>query len=244
MRAEHLLTRIGPMKIWFKIFMLFPIALISLSISVSGQSLQDDFKETVKKVTLAAYQSAAAEFPCKVKSADKPKFMRWQDLERCLNEANDRVDWESLSQPIKAMQQNGRIPWMDVAGALESSFAAHFITFDKVFEVKNDNSFMPLSNSLLKFLPSGSLQDLPVFAKTGAKVGSFSGVYSFERAGELAAANTYKLTVFQFTDLKGNLQLPASANKLLLDQYGVLWSDAMSQPGFRLTPEKLLPKNR
>jgi hypothetical protein len=232
------------MKNRFKSFMLFPVALVSLTVSVSGQVIRADFKETIEKVTLAAYQSATAGFPCKIRTAFKPKIMRVADVDGCLNTANDRIDWEGLAQQIKAIQENERIPWMDVEAALETSFAAHSIPFEKVFMLKDEKVLMPLSNSLLKFLPPSSLQDLAVFAKNGTKVGTFAGVYSYEKAGELAAANTYKLTVFQYSDSKGNLQTPASANKLLRDNYGVLWSEVMSQPGFRLSPEKLLPKRR
>jgi hypothetical protein len=227
------------MKIWLTL-----IALVLLAGSGLAQGIPADLKEKLEKITLAAYESASAGFPCRVKSAGNPKMMRYQEVDSCLNDANDRVDWKELSQQVKSLQQNERIPWMDLASALESSFAARSLPFDKVFKVKNETTLVPLSNSLLKFLPSNSLQDLQVFAKTGVKVGSFSGVYSTERAGDLAAANTYQLFVFQFTDPKGNVQLPASANKLLLDRYGVSWQDAMSQPGFRLTPEKLLPGSR
>jgi hypothetical protein len=232
------------MKIWVRMFLLVLITLISLAGLGLAQGIPADLKEKLDKITRAAYESASAGFPCRVKSAGNPKMMRYQEVDSCLNGANDRVDWEELARQVKSLQQNERIPWMDLATALESSFAARSLHFDKVFKVKNAAALMPLSNSLLKFLPANSLQDLPVFAKTGVKVGSFSGVYSTERAGDLAAANTFQLFVFQFTDPKGNVQLPASANKLLLDRYAVAWQDAISQPGFRLTPEKLLPRSR
>jgi sporulation protein YlmC with PRC-barrel domain len=224
--------------------MLVPVVLVALAASASGQVIRADFNQVIENVTNAAYQSALTGFPCKIKSVYKPKMMRVEDLDACVNAANDRIDWEGLAQQIKAIQENERIPWIDMEAALEKSFAARAIPFDRVFKVKDEKIMMPLSNSLLKFLPASSLQELAVFAKNGVKVGTFAGPYTFERAGALAAANTYTLTVFQYTDSKGNLQSPASGNKLLRDNYAVMWGDAMSQPGFRLSPEKLLPKRR
>ena len=132
---------------------------------------------------------------------------------------------------------------MDLAAAFDSSLAAHTLPYDKILNAKDMKALLPLSNSVLKFLPPDSLLNLPVLTKKGEKVGVFAGVYTYDRAGELAAANTYKLSIFQYTDADGNIHIPPSANRLLLDRYGVPWKDAIVQPGFRLTYEKLSPRN-
>jgi hypothetical protein len=224
-----------------KILILFVAALALIGVSGSGQSFPAGFKEKVEEIVLAAYQSAAAEFPCKLKSSGRPSMLHRQDADRCLNAANDRVDWENLSRQLKRLQQDSRIAWIDISAAVEASLAAHAVSYQKVFTVKDSKALLPLTNSLLKFLPPNSLQDIPVFTKSGEKVGMFAGTYTYDKSGGLSSATSYQISIFQYTDLKGNLQAPAASNRLLLDRYGVPWKDAMPQSGFRLTPEKLLP---
>jgi hypothetical protein len=233
------------MKIRLITFILFFAVLASIAHPGFGQGIPVDLMEKVDAIANSAYLSASAGFPCKIKAQGKPKMLRRQDVDRCLNAAYDRVDWETLSRQVQSLCQNNRVSWMDLAATLDSSLAAHAISYDKIFtvKIKNAKTLLPLSNSVLKFLPDNSLQDLPVFSRQGAKVGVFAGVYTYDRSGELAAANNYKLSIFQYADSNGNIHVPPSANRLLLDRYGVPWNDAMSQPGFRLISEKLLPKN-
>jgi hypothetical protein len=83
--------------------------------------------------------------------------------------------------------------------------------------------------------------DLPVFEKfSGKRIGTFSGGYNYDKSGGLAAANTYRMSGFQYTDLKGEIQTPSGVNRLLLDSYGVPWKGAVSQTGFRLLSDKLI----
>jgi hypothetical protein len=194
-------------------------------------------------VIVTAYQSATAEFPCKLKAGGKPKMLRWQDVENCLNGADAEVDWEDLSQQLQNLRQNGGFSKIDISLAVESALSAHAIPYDKVFSVKNADALLPLSNTLLKFLPADSLQNLAVFDKSGARVGTFAGGYSFDKSGGLTAAHNYRMSMFQYTDLRGSIQSPAIGSKLLLDSFGVPWKDAVSQPGFRLTADKLTPKH-
>ena len=226
-----------------KIFILFLVTLSLIPVSSPGQDFSADVKNKVESIVTGAYQTATAKFPCKLKSKGSPKMLRRQDVDSCLNAASDRVDWETISGQLQSLRRTSRIEWVELIAAVESSMAAHALSYDKVFIVKDIKALLPLTNSLLKFLPPDSLQNSPVFIKSGEKVGTFSGVYTFERSGELAAANSYKLSIFQYTDPKGDLQSPAASNRLLLDRYGVPWKDAISQPGFRLTSERLLPNN-
>jgi hypothetical protein len=98
-------------------------------------------------------------------------------------------------------------------------------------------ALLPLSSSLLKFLPEGSLQDLPVFNKSGTKVGTFAGTYAFEKMGGISGTKN-QLIQFQYTDLNGNMQGPPEG--LLLDSFGVPWKEAISQPGFRMPPNRII----
>jgi hypothetical protein len=105
--------------------------------------------------------------------------------------------------------------------------------------VKEAEALLPLSNSLLRFLPEDSLLDLPVYDNSGKRIGTFAGVYSFEKIGEISGARN-RHALFQYKDLKGSIQ--ASPDRLLLDSFGVPWKDALSQSGFRLPSDKLVLK--
>jgi len=166
---------------------------------------------------------------------------RWQDVENCLNDANNRVDWEDLTRQLEKIREEGRFQSMDIFYAAESSLTAQAIPYDKVFLVKEPKALLPLSNSLLKFLPDDSLLNLPVFDNSGERIGTFSGVYRFDKGGGLIAATCSRKSISQYTDLKGNIQVPT--DKLLLDSFGIPWKDASTQPGFRLPSDKLIPKD-
>ena len=104
------------------------------------------------------------------------------------------------------------------------------------FKVKDDKALLPLSNSVLKFLPADSLLDLPVTDKTGKKIGTFSGMYTFEKMGEISGTKQ-RHSLFQYTDVKGKMQ--SSSDRLLLDSFGVSWKDAVQQRGFRLPADRI-----
>jgi hypothetical protein len=186
-----------------------------------------------------AYQSATAQFPCKLSSAGKPKMLRWQSVEKCLNYANDRVEWDTVSEELKKIRKEFNIPVNDMSALVDTSLSAHAVPYDKVFIVKATGALLPLSSSLLKFMPESSLQDLPVFSKAGTQVGTFSGIYSFEKSGELSG-NLSRRRLFQYTDAKGGVH--GSPEKLLLDSFGVPWKGAASQPGFRLPSDRIVLK--
>ncbi len=204
-----------------------------------GQRLSEDLRTKVDAVIVEAYQTAAAQFPCKLKDSGKAKILHWQDVEKCLNNAEAAVDWESLSRQIKAIQAEGKFYPDDVTSAIDSSLSAHAIPYEKVFKVKETEALLPLSNSLLKFLPADSLMDLPVYDRTGKRIGTFSGVYTFEKMGQISGTRMLH-ALFQYTDDNGRMQ--SSPDKLLLDSYSVPWKGAISQPGFRLPAEKLTLK--
>jgi hypothetical protein len=224
-------TRLKLIVLTFMVFCGFPALL-------SGQNASADLKGKVDAIVSAAYQSASASFPCKLGAVkDKTNMLSWQDIDKCLNYANDRVNWEELVLQIRKIRENSRYPVMDLASEIESSLAAHAIPYNKVFRVKETAALLPLSNSLLKFLPANSLMDLPVFNHSGARVGTFSGVYIFEKEGVLSGT-MQRHSLFQYTDSSGTIQ--SSPSSLLLDSYGVVWKDVQSQPGFQLPLGKLI----
>ena len=163
-------------------------------------------------------------------------MLRWQSADKCLNSAYERVDWENISRRLQEIQEKGRNESADFLSAVEASLSAHAVTYDRVFKVKDDKVLLPLSNSVLKFLPADSLLDLPVTDKTGKKIGTFSGRYTFEKMGEISGTKQ-RHSLFQYTDVNGNMQ--SSSDRLLLDSFGVSWKAAVQQRGFRLPADKI-----
>jgi hypothetical protein len=202
------------------------------------QGLSGDLRAGVDAVVARAYQAAAAGFPCKVKTSGKPKMLRWQDVDRCVNDAAGRVDWAALSARLKELRASaGRISASEFENVVGAALDAQVLTYDKLFVVKNTNVLLPLTHSVLKYLPANSLLDLPVFDRRGTEVGTFAGAFPYERSGGLSTTGTYRLMLFQYKDRNGNIQSPS--DKLLLDSFGVPWKDAISRGGFRLPLEKL-----
>ncbi len=216
---------------------LYCIAIVGMAFPAAGQAPSSQIQSRVDAVVVKAYEAASVQFPCKAKSGGSPKMVRWQDVAKCVNYANDRVDWEDISRQLQDIRKEFRVQAEEMLSLAEASLASHKLSFDKVFIIKDERALLPLSNSLLKFLPEGSLQDLPVFEKALKKqVGTFAGLYSFDKSGELSG-NRSRLVLFQYNDLKGNIH--SAAERLLLDQFGLPWKDAKSQPGFRLPADKI-----
>ena len=219
----------------------FALSLFISALPVRSQDISGELKAKIDAVVASAYQAATAQFPCKVKSRGKLKMLRWEEVDRCLNSAAERVDWENLSRQLETLRASAKnLSAGQFSAAVEASLSALALPYEGVFSVKGEDMLLPLTNSVLKFLPADSLQNLPVIDRVGTEVGTFSGVYSYERSGGLATANTYRLVLFQYTDRNGNLQ--SAAEKLLLDSFGVPWKQAKSQKGFRLTSNRLYPE--
>jgi hypothetical protein len=214
------------------------IIAVSRVLVFSFQSPTGELQNKIDALVAPAYQTVAIAFPCKLKTRGKPKMAQWQAVDRCLNGAAERVDWRTLAGELeKVRAATPGLTAIEFWAAVDSSFSAHALPYDKVFVLEDPKTLLPLTNSLLKYLPADSLQGLDVVSKDGTRVGSFQGTHSYERSGGLATANTYRLIVFQYADQGGNIQ--SSSEKLLLDSFGVPWKDARSQPGFRLSSDKL-----
>jgi tetrahydromethanopterin S-methyltransferase subunit G len=212
------------------------LLLVGFAFQALSQTAADTVKSKVDGVIAKAYQSASARFPCHL-GTGKAKMLKWQGIEKCLNDANDRVDWTDVSQQIQKVGRDYGIRGGEMSGLIESSLLSHALPYDKVFIVKQDNALLPLSSSLLKFLPDNSLLGLPVTDSAGKEVGTFSGAYSFEKVGDVSGSlNRHRL--FQYTDSKG--QIKGSPEKLLLDSFAVPWKQAQSQAGFSLPPDKIV----
>lgn len=198
---------------------------------------EEEVRAKIDAVVSSAYRAASARFPCRVKSSGKPKMLRWQEVGKCLNYAHDRVDWDDVSEQLQAIRRSSRFQSSEILALAESALAAQALPYEKVFIVKDKAPLLPLSSSLLKFLPEGSLLDLPVFDRKGKQLGTFSGIYSFEKAGDISGTRN-RLVLFQYTDAEGKIH--STPEKLLLDNFGVPYKDAASQLGFRLPADRLV----
>jgi hypothetical protein len=230
---------------FFRSFLLLSLFFVFLLPSGMSQTLPADVAKKVDALVDAAVKPALALFPCKVKTTGKPKMIRWQDVDKCLNKVVESVDWNDLSAQLRAVKNETRANSSnDFLQAVDKALSAHALTYDKVFFVKAKDSkaLLPLTHSVLKYLPTGSMQDLAVYGDTGEKVGTFAGVYFSERSGGLANVTSYNLARFQYKDEIGDVHSATDSLHLPTEgigSYGITWSDVMSQPGFRLTSEKL-----
>jgi len=206
-----------------------------------GQDDRDEYKKKVEAVVSQAYREAVVKFPCRLGTSGKAKMGRWKDVENCVNPAHDLVDWEGHAEALKKIREDARVSREDLSVAVEAALSARALSFDKVFQVKEKEegvALLPLTNSLLKFLPENSLMELPVYSKNGNLLGVFAGTYAFERGGGLEILTGYSMMHFQYTDFRGEIQAPGE--RFLIDSYGVPWRDAWHRPGFRLPSNKLL----
>jgi hypothetical protein len=206
--------------------------------ATSGETVPQETSAAIDAAVLNAYRTASAGFPCKVKGRGKPKMMRWEQVDRCLADAVNKVDWAAFSRQLETARSNAKeISASDFNAAVDASLLEHALPYESVFTIKSDKILLPLTNSVLRYVPPESLMGLPVTDKAGTEVGTFSGLYSYERSGGLASANMFRLVLFQYTDRSGKAQ--SSPDRLLLDSFGVPWKDAALKKGFRLTMEKL-----
>jgi hypothetical protein len=226
---------------------IFVTSLFFIFLLPSGmsQTLPPDVAKRADALVDAAVKPALTLFPCKVKTAGKPKMIRWQDVDKCLNKVVERVDWDDLATQLTALKNETRSNSAnDFLRAVDKNLARLALPYDKLFIIKEKDSkaLLPLMHSVLKYLPADSLQDLAVYGDTGEKVGAFAGVYFSERPGSLAKVAGYSLARFQYKDENGNIHSAMDSLHLPTEgigSYGITWSDAMSQPGFRMTSERL-----
>jgi hypothetical protein len=210
------------------------------TVALCGE-LPKDVLEKIDAAIAAAYKTASAKQPCKIGTGGKLHMLRWQDVGKCLSQAVSLVNWDALSRQLEEIRPKN-VSEGDFAAEVEKSLTKNALPYDRVFKVKDEKALLPLINPVLKHLPPNSLQDQPVIDQSGAQIGTFAGVYFSERAGGTISGGTYRLAMFQYLDPQGRIQVPTE--KQLSDylgnpRFGVLWSKVMSQPGFRLTSEKL-----
>ena len=213
--------------------------LVYCSCAAFSQSETKALETKVDDIVISAYKIASSQFPCKLGVSGNQKRLDWKKIEACMNNAYEKVNWEDVSDQLRKLREHYRVQSSELNSMAERFLAAHAIPFNQVFVVKSKNAQLPLSSSLLKFLPENSLQDLPIFDSFGKKIGVFTGVYYFEKIGEISG-RVNRIALFQFTDPYD--KVTAAPERLLLDSFGVPWKDAANQAGFRMPPDKIIIK--
>jgi hypothetical protein len=226
----------------FRVQRIFFILLLLLCpmAAICGE-LPKDVLEKIDAAVASAYKTASAKLPCKIGTGGKLHMLHWQDVDKCMSQAISLVNWQELSRQLESIRPRN-VSEGDFAVAVENSLSKNALPYEKVFRVNDEQALLPLTNPILKYLPPNSLRDLPVIDQRGAQIGTFAGVYFFERAGGTVSGGAYRLALFQYVDLKGKLEVPTT--RQLRDfrgtpLFGVRWIKVMAQAGFRLPSEKL-----
>lgn len=134
--------------------------------------------------------------PVKLKTKGKPKVARY-----------DKVD-QTLYSLTRSLQ----------GSVCEFSFS-------RLFKMKDEEVFFPLTNSVIRLAPEGTFKGLEVFTKDGDELGEYEGRVKYERSGGLYAPGrkSYSLFYFQFRSKAGRLE--SVGQRLLLDNFVVKWAD-------------------
>lgn len=159
---------------------------------------QDPCETTVQELKL----------PRRIKTRGEPKMMRWEDVDKVLNEAAKRLG----DQPCK-------------------------LRFRDLFYVKEkEEVWFPLTNSVVRLVPDESLAGLPVSTREGVELGPYVGKVRYERAGNLYAVRSYSLYYFQYRG--SDERIHAVGERLLLDEFGVPWSQLQDRVALVTGTEK------
>ena len=89
------------------------VLLVAIFCAFGGDSAaRDDLANKVDAIIASAYGTVSEEFPCQVKARGKPKILRWEEVDRCLNRAVDRVDWDAVLKGLQNLRaaENSRSP--------------------------------------------------------------------------------------------------------------------------------------
>ena len=219
-----------------KMFLMIIVALTA-AVPDARQGLTQDVTAKIDAAISAAYQTAAANMPCKISSLSRSHMLRWQNVDKCLSGSVNLVDWNALSKQLAAMRPQS-VSEDDFAAAIETSLTQHALTYDKVFLVKDPKALLPLTNSILKYLAPDVFANLPVINQAGKlQLGAFTSTFIHESLGGLSTTKTFPLVMFQYKDAQGKVQTPSE--KPLLDSYGIPWAKVSALAGFRLTSDKM-----
>ncbi|MBI4446834.1 MAG: hypothetical protein HY645_13120 [Acidobacteria bacterium] len=115
--------------------------------------------------------------PAKVKSTGQPRRVRWEQVDRTLNQ---------LEKSLQGM---------------ECEFH-----FEELLKSSRTDLFFPVTNSVARLVPEASLRGVELFDSAGELLGTYEGAVPFEKTGSLQVRESYRLVSFQFKDKDGEIQ--------------------------------------
>jgi len=157
----------------------------------------------------------------KINTRHKPRILRYEDVDAHLAAI---LRWAESRDPA----------WVPAAEAAPGDV---ILRFDEVFTPGKTPCFLPLTNNIVKQVPTASLQGLAVYEPSGDVLGTFAGTYEYTRTGVRA----YTLICFQYERPDGRMQ--RSGTDLLLDRFVVSWEDVHDRPFLILRPQEQVPND-
>ena len=136
--------------------------------------------------------------PVKLKTRGKPRRARWEQVDGI------------ISNLVKRLQET----------------TCQF-KFEEIFTTNRAELYFPITNSLVRTVPEGSLQGLGIHNQSGERLGEYDSRAIYSRAGGLNVRRSYTLHFFQFKDKQGRLQ--STGNDLLLDSFLAQWHQIMNR---------------
>ena len=191
--------------------------LVLLGALIHGALIHATPQDSAGRATLGAG------LPAKIKS--RKNIARWDQIDAVLNQqVLPRARLSPVAGPAAGLQSQG--------GSADSGQpAASPILFADLFEIP-PGDFFPLTNSVLKLVPDGSLDGISVFDKSGQLLGTFAGRSRYEKSGDLYKSRSYVLYTFEFEVSGGEFR--SAGNDNLLDNFLVRWSDVRSRKALDL----------
>jgi hypothetical protein len=211
---------------------------VLFSASMAAAQSNAEINKKIDELVAPSFQTAISSFPCKVKTHGKTKLLDLEQVDLCMNGAADKVDWPVLSAKIEELRLSLR-GWTkeDMYTAVEAVLAKHALPYSKIFTIEQPKATLPLSHTILKYLPGDSLRGLRIIDKSGKEFGTFLSVFFYEHSGGTGTGLPYTLAYFQYKDRDERMQ--TAPDKLLRDNYGIPWQAAKDHPGFCLDVNRL-----
>lgn len=195
---------------------------------------------TAESVVKEAAQALRKGPPKKLKTRGKSRIIRWEDLDAALAKLPSQMDYESLDKRLRDLmsKDTGFAPNNEVLGdIIGRTLAQEEVRYADLF-TQDDGDLLPITNTVLKFLPEETWKDVPVYDKKGQPLGRFMGKYPYEKSGGLLTTKTYRVYYFQYLDKENTSQTAAAPDYIERDAFCVRWADVKDRPALTLATMK------
>jgi hypothetical protein len=145
--------------------------LLLLSVIVAPAVAAQDCQSLLREMKL----------PRKVGTQGKPRVIKWQDVDKTLNDVEKALQGKSCT-----------------------------FTFAQLFRTKHEEALFPLTNSVVRIVPEASFQGMMVRTRAGDELGEYGGSFRYDRSGGGFALSRYSLVSFQYRDSQGEYHTAGS----------------------------------